>query len=248
MREVTVSVVSHQHGAFLPALLQSLAQCPEIAKVILTSNLPEALPEPPTALAGRLCHIQNAQPAGFGANHNAAFAHCETPYFAVLNPDIRFEGNPFPALLLGLSASRCGVIAPAVTSPEGHCEDNARVFPTPLGLLAKASGKHDGRIAYVLGGAQIVPDWVAGMFMLLPSAAFRAVNGFDSRFFLYYEDVDLCARLGHAGYSVLLEPGVSIVHDAHRSSRHSPRYFLWHLRSLLRFWAKHLGRFPMHRG
>lgn len=244
MSSVTVSVVSHQHAAFLPELFESLARCPEVAKVVLTVNLPELIPGFPPGLSGRVAVRHNATPAGFGVNHNAAFAECDTPYFAVLNPDIRFAGNPFSALLEGVGAEPAGVVAPAVLSPDGQCEDSARFFPAPLDLLAKALGRYDGRCHYSPGGEPVSPDWVAGMFMLFPSPVFRSVNGFDPGFFLYYEDVDLCARLRQAGHTVRLYPAVSVVHDARRSSRHSLRYFVWHLKSLLRFWRKHLGRFP----
>jgi hypothetical protein len=50
-------------------------------------------------VAGRVCVLKNSHPKGFGANHNAAFQVTESPYFAVVNPDIRLGVNPFPALL-----------------------------------------------------------------------------------------------------------------------------------------------------
>ena len=54
----------------------------------------------------------------FGANHNTAFSHCRTRYFAVLNPDLRFERDPFPALLRGFAAPERGLMAPQIYSPE----------------------------------------------------------------------------------------------------------------------------------
>ena len=76
---------------------------------------------------------------------------------------------------------------------------------------------------------------LAGMFMLFRSEVFRRLGGFDERYFLYYEDVDLCLRLRQLGYDVLLEPGAEALHDARRASRSSPRHLLWHARSLARF-------------
>jgi len=73
------------------------------------------------------------------------------------------------------------------------------------------------------------------MFMLLRRDAFAAVGGFDARYHLYYEDVDLCARLRLAGYDIRLVPSASVVHLARRQSRRDIRYLLWHLRSMTRY-------------
>ena len=109
--------------------------------------------------------------------------------------------------------------APAVTTPEGTVEDSARRFPSPFDIARKAIGRYDGRVSYALGDRPRAVPWVAGMFMLVRSADFAAIGGFDENFFLYYEDVDLCARLWRAGRKVMLCPEVQIVHDARRASR-----------------------------
>jgi Predicted glycosyltransferases len=79
--------------------------------------------------------------------------------------------------------------------------------------------------------------WVAGMCLLIDSAAFRAVGGFDERYFLYCEDYDLCARFYNSGYKVVLDQGSRIIHDAQRGSHRSKRYLYWHVSSLLRVWS-----------
>jgi GT2 family glycosyltransferase len=80
--------------------------------------------------------------------------------------------------------------------------------------------------------------------MLFRSEAFADVGGFDERFFLYYEDVDICARLWNAGWKVVLQPSVSVVHDARRSSHRDLRYASLHARSMMLYFSKHLGRLP----
>jgi len=240
---VTVSIVSHRHGAMVSEVLNDLAAVPQVARVILTLNVPEPVPEVPSALRERLLVVNNDVPAGFARNHNAAFRHCDTDYFCVLNPDVRLGRSPFDALIASLRDARVGMAAPAVRGPEGGVEDSARFFPTVPSLMAKLLGRGDGRVP--VEGADPQPvDWAAGMFHLYRSEVFRRVGGFDEGFHLYYEDVDLCARLWKAGFSVLLHPGVSVVHHAQRDSRRKPRYFLWHVTSMLRYFAKHMGRLP----
>lgn len=240
---ITVSLVSHGHGGMVGALLADLSGCPEVAQIVLTQNIPESMPGVPAALAGRVSVRRNPSPRGFAANHNAAFRDCQTPFFCVLNPDIRLLDNPFPALLSGLDHMP-GLCAPAVLGPTGQVEDNARRFPGILGLTAKLLGISDGRYDYAVGDAAFQADWVAGMFMLFSADAFSALRGFDEGFYLYYEDVDICARMWGAGYQVTVCPQAVVLHAAQRASRRNLRHLAWHLDSMRRYFAKHGGRLP----
>ena len=180
--------------------------------------------------------IRNTKPLGFAVNQNQAFAHATGQFFCVMNPDIRLNEDPFPALLSCLQNSSVGVVAPVVLGEEGEIEDSARYFPTPFKILCKAFGKCKGS-DYVVKNESIFPDWVGGMFMLFPSELFKQFNGFDQKFFLYYEDVDLCARLRLLGYEVVLCPAARVVHQARRSSHQNFKYLRWHLTSMLRFFC-----------
>ncbi len=240
---ITISVVSHGQGKLVSALLADLARCCGVSSVILTQNIPEPEIAYPEYLRPRIRLIRNAQPKGFGSNHNQAFQHCKTPLFAVLNPDIRLDCDPFPQLIEALKACRAGMVAPSVFTPDGTLEDSARHFPTLSLLFGKLLGKGDGRVIFSGPTPQAV-DWTAGMFMLFGSDVFRDVGGFDEDFFLYYEDVDMCVRLWKAGLEVVVHPGVSVVHAAQRASRRKARYMVWHLSSMIRYFLKHYGRLP----
>lgn len=241
---ITVSIVSHYHGEMIGSLLDDLANCPQVAKVILTMNVPEAeIVLPPTA-AFRTLVLRNAIPKGFASNHNAAFEYCDTPFFCVLNPDVRLSyGNPFPILIECLR-DNIALCAPAVISPSGEIEDSARLFPDIFTLVAKLLGGDDGRYRYEVVEKTFWPEWVAGMFMLFTSAGFAAVNGFDESFFLYYEDVDLCVRMWRSGSAIALCPQAKVLHDARRASRRNPLHMVWHASSMVRFFFKHWGRLP----
>lgn len=237
---ITVSIVSHGHGALLPGLLEDLAACPEVSSVILTRNIPE--PDIIAARSERLTVIDNPRPQGFGANHNAAFRAAHTPFFLVLNPDVRLAGNPFPALLACLEDERVALCAPAVVNPAGALEDSARRFPSLADLTLKALGRYDGRLQYALGDPPRTAPWVAGMFMLIRGTDYADLGGFDEGFFLYYEDVDLCARLWRSGRRVMLCPAVRVVHDARRASRRDLRHMRWHAVSMARYFRRHALR------
>jgi len=234
-RTITLSVVSHRQNALVNVLLEDvLRSCAERVNLILTLNVPDRTPLALETLACPVEVLENAQRKGFGANHNAAFRRCKTPYFCVCNPDIRLPADPFPALIASLEGDRSGVTGPLVRRPSGGVEDSARRFPTAASLLKKVFiDTREPEYPVDLGPQDV--DWIGGMFMLFRSDAFRAIGGFDEAFFLYYEDVDLCLRLGKAGRSVIFDPRAEVVHAARRDSRRSPAHAMHHLASALRF-------------
>jgi len=237
LQRISVSVVSHGQGSLLTGLLSDLDQhCGCEIEVLVTLNLPEGLPFSLTGFRFPVRLIENSTPKGFGANHNAAFGQSRHDLFCVLNPDIRFPSDPFPELEERLRNLATGAVAPLMLSPERHVEDNARPFPTPILILRKALFGADPP-AYRLGDPDMTPDWVGGMFMLFRRDSFAQVGGFDERFHLYYEDVDICARLRIAGFEIVYCPSVAVIHDARRQSRRSVRYLVWHLVSMLRFFT-----------
>jgi N-acetylglucosaminyl-diphospho-decaprenol L-rhamnosyltransferase len=225
---VTLSVISHEQHSLVDALLSDLAgiDTPEIARIVLTQNLPE---RPPAAGGPHLPPIdviRNRSPKGFGTNHNAAFRHCDTEFFAIANPDIAMTHNPFPALISALRGG-AGVAAPAVLEPDGRMADTARRLITPFELIFR-------RTAFYSPPEQ--PVWFAGMFLVFRADAFAAVGGFDEGYFMYCEDFDICARMRLAGWPVAYARQVQVVHAAQQLSHRSPRYFRWHLSSLARMW------------
>jgi hypothetical protein len=235
VREVTLSVVSHGQNALVNQLLGDVQRvCASRVALVLTQNIPDPVPFATEKLECPAEIIVNPERKGFGANHNAAFALCRTPYFCVVNPDIRLPSDPFPALLQALETPRAAVAGPLVRNPEGRIEDSARRFPTFVTLIKKLFVDRREPDYPTDRGPQDV-DWVAGMFMLFRSEALGAVGGFDEAYFLYYEDIDLCWRLHAAGRRVLYQPAAQVVHDARRTSRRDPRYLMWHLRSIARF-------------
>lgn len=233
---LSVSIVSHSQGELVAELLRDLAkQCYGTPmEVLLTLNLPETLPFDLSRFPFPVVVIKNARPLGFGANHNQAFERSTGEFFCVLNPDIRLAHDPFPALRNALAERGVGLSAPRVLNPEGLPEDSARPFPSPMMILLKAFRLGQGR-PYVVGTQTLYPDWVAGMCMLLRAAQFKQLGGFDTRYFLYYEDVDLCARLRLSGMQVVLTPAAQVTHAAQRASHRKLRYLVWHVRSFLRF-------------
>lgn len=213
-----------------------------VIEVILTLNLPEDLPFSKSEYTFPLRIIRNEQPLGFGENHNQALILAVGDYFCVLNPDIRIHENVFEPLIEALlQNSRIGLIAPRIINEAGKLEDSARRFPTSMEIAGKFIGRASRR-SELSSLPVLFPDWVAGMFMLIPALIFRQVDGFNTRYFLYYEDVDLCARLRLQNYDIALCQIATAVHNAQRTSHRNVKYLRWHVTSMLRFFTSDVYR------
>lgn len=240
---LSISVVSHGQMGLIAGLMEDIqSHCVDLnIELILTLNLDEDLGFKAEDFFFPVQVIRNAQPKGFGANHNQAFQRARGQYFGVINPDIRFDSDPFAMLLRVLEDASVGVVAPLVESPSGELEDSVRKFPTPAIIWAKFLGRQQSP-DYSLTVPLIEPDWVGGMFMVFPARVFRQLKGFDEAYFLYYEDVDLCGRLHLAGYKVAVCTACRVIHHARRSSHRSWKYLRWHLGSMLRFFLSPVYR------
>lgn len=226
---LTVSIVSHGQLELIRPLLEQLDRFSRavIGKVVLTINIPE-----PDALAGQrwgfeIERIENTTPRGFGANHNQAFAHCTTPWFLVLNPDIRFDADVLTPLV-DVAGPEAGLLAPRILEPGKPQPEQHRAIITPLEIVSRK------RPGYV---RPVVPEWIPGLFMLFRSEAYRQIDGFDERFFMYGEDFDICARLRLAGWKLQIAEDLQARHEAQRASHRSKRHLYWHVTSLLKVWG-----------
>ena len=241
---IHVSIVSHGHGGVVRDLLRDLGEEPQAdLRVTLTLNVPEALPLDPAAAPFPLTVVQNAAPRGFGANHNAAFRQAPAEgWFCVANPDVRVPAGVLPRLVGTLAAHpSAAVVGPRVRDRAGRAQNSARKLPTPGRVLRRALRALPS-LDYPVGSGWRRADWVAGMLMVLPARTFAELGGFDERFFLYYEDVDLCCRARLLGYDVLLDESTFVTHDGLWDSHRKPRYLRWHLGSMARFFSSGVYR------
>lgn len=236
LKLLSISVVSHGQLGMVTDLLSDLEEhcLSTILEVVLTINIAEVNVVDIGHYSYPIKIIYNDKPKGFGSNHNQAFMAASGSYFCVLNPDIRLVADPFPELVTVLQDVRVGVCAPLVVNKDGEQEDSARLFPSPWTVLRRfISGKRASD--YVIEQEPVLPDWVGGMFMLFRSETYRQINGFDERYFLYYEDVDICARLTNLRFKVVLCTASKVIHLAQRTSHKSLKYLRWHVTSMLRF-------------
>lgn len=195
-------------------------------------------------------HILSTKNLGFGAAVNRAAASAEGEYLFILNPDAIVP----PLTLSGLleyaeNEPAVGIVAPSLRYPDGRQQISARKKPrrrdmlagrgSPLRILGLADEEKAGYIVHRGDDPLDVPA-VSATAVLIEAAFFRRLGGFDERFFLYMEDLDLCLRISNENKRIVLLPGVSVIHVWRQSSRKRPYFSSYHHHlSIYRYFAKH---------
>jgi N-acetylglucosaminyl-diphospho-decaprenol L-rhamnosyltransferase len=173
--------------------------------------------------------LRNAVNVGFGRGINQGVTASSAPFILIMNPDCRLEPGAVATMRAELEARpRCAIVGPRVLDPDGSEQGSARGDPNMLTGLFGRTGPFRhllpsaavSRRNVVSTGRESVPvDWVSGACMLVRRSAFDEVGGFDPRYFLYWEDADLCRRLRARGYETRYVPGATAVHQVGHSSR-----------------------------
>jgi N-acetylglucosaminyl-diphospho-decaprenol L-rhamnosyltransferase len=236
---VTISIVSHGDAEKIGRLLKSLQTCElnRQFRVILTDNQGDNLPEFDSSPGTSFVILRNPHPRGYAWNHNQAFRLVETSYFCILNPDVLFQQEVFGRLISLLETGQADIVAPLIVDSMAVIQDSFRGLPTPMDIVRR---KLPGYCLVPIppdAEGLVRPDWMAGIFLLLKSETFRRIKGFDDRYRLYFEDVELCTRARLEGLKLLVDTGIRIQHDARRASRKNIRYLLWHIQSAIRFFT-----------
>lgn len=228
-KSVTISVVSHGQDLWVKELLAQIdAWCSaHVKQVIVTQNLPNSDATVFATYRFPVLVRQNATPAGFGANHNAAFRQCDTEWFLVINPDLVIDTNVIGELIQ-FPDPNVGLIAPAVWEPGASQATPERGVITPWEVFG---GRLFGR------RPQKRALWFPGMFMLFRTTAYASVRGFDERYHMYCEDYEICSRLRRSNWELRRVHHARVMHLAQRDSHIHAQYLAWHLRSLARLWG-----------
>lgn len=191
----------------------------------------------------------NGRNVGFGVGHNMAFAALPSAsdLHLFLNPDVDFK----PDVLEGLAGyveahGDIGAVMPRVLYGSGELQRLAKLLPTPLDLIFRRfiplrRLKSAINERYELHGlSQERPSDVpslSGCFLLVRAEIFQRLGGFDERYFMYMEDVDLVRRIGSIARTVYV-PSYSITHGYAKGSYFHRKLLWYHLRSAVAYFSK----------
>jgi N-acetylglucosaminyl-diphospho-decaprenol L-rhamnosyltransferase len=193
--------------------------------------------------------VHSGENLGYARAANLGIAATDAPVVAVLNPDTVVQPETTGVVVERFSGEPdLGALGPRLLNPDGTVYPSARHVPSVVeavghGIFFFVWPENPCTRRYrQIGADPSAPrdvDWVSGAAVWLRRAALDAVGGWDERFFMYVEDVELCWRLRRGGWRVAYEPSAVVEHLLGVSTAGRPyRMIAEHHRSLLRFAAR----------
>lgn len=206
LNQVTVIIVTYNSAHCLPALGAALANFENV--IVVDNGSDDGCASQTTAYLPQAQVLALPDNLGFGAANNRALSQVQTPFALLLNPDCEITPQSVQQLLQTAAKwPDTAMVAPQLLQPSGQAEVNYR-WPH---LLWNSRGP-----AITDGPACV--GFVCGAAMLLRMSAFGS-KFFDERFFLYYEDDDLCTRLFNQHQAMVIDPSATATHRSRGSVR-----------------------------
>ena len=197
----------------------------------------------------RIEYIFTGKNLGYGRANNLIINKVlsETEYHLVMNPDVYFEAGTLENVYAFMQDNEdIGLCMPRVYNYDGTEQKLCKLLPTPKDLIIRRfipDGKYKDKISriYNMWGAdydkQMDVPFLSGSFMFMRSSVLKQVKGFDERFFLYCEDLDLCRRIGQISRTVYF-PGAKIYHGYQKASYLNTKVMLIHSTSAIKYFNK----------
>lgn len=244
-----ISVISHGHAE----LIKEINALPYLAKeniVVLKCNKPEDYPALSSycEMHGIYLLAENYG-MGFGENNNYVFNHCrqkldlqDDDYFIVMNPDVKIDEVDFKKLEKHLEQDNANLAAINLFKDDEKTisDDSIRKFPNLIHFINSfVFKKNTTKYNKLTIKEPRCVDWAAGSFLVFKAKHYAALNGFDKRYFMYCEDIDICYRSHKINSPVVYYPDVTAIHLAKHANRAIiSKHFYWHLKSVITFMIK----------
>lgn len=249
MPDVSVVIVNWNGGELLARALRSVRESapPLVAELIVVDNASTDDSAARARAHGDAMVIRNRENLGFARASNQGIRESRGRYVVLLNPDAELLPSALDALVGYMDREpRVAAAGPALLNPDGSLQPSGWPFPRLSALLAiHPVLRRLARDAPPRNGRDMAcptdVDEVSGACMILRRAALDGIGLLDERFFLYFEDVDLCLRFKRAGWRVAYVPDARVLHRWRSRTDPSPDAQLHHLRSKLRYVRKHFG-------
>jgi N-acetylglucosaminyl-diphospho-decaprenol L-rhamnosyltransferase len=250
-------VVNYESGQWLPACVRSVladagAGEPEIVVVDNGSHDGDVAAFRREFPSVRVVTL--ATNLGYAGGVNRGVAATRAPVVAILNADVSVEPGTAPAMLARIAGEPdLAAVGPAIRNPDGSQYPSARAVPSPADAVGHALlglVRPSNRFTRRYRQLDVDPahprdvEWLSGAALWMRRSALESVGGWDERYFMYFEDVDLCWRLRRLGWRLAYEPAGTVVHvQAVSTDRHPYRMIVRHHQSAFR-WATKSWRGP----
>jgi N-acetylglucosaminyl-diphospho-decaprenol L-rhamnosyltransferase len=254
--ELAVVIVTYSPGETLDRCLDTLAKAiTRPVRVVLADNgSTDGAPERAAETRENVTLLRTGGNLGYGTAANRGVASLDESYgwIVVANPDLEWGDGSLDTMLDAAARwPRAGSVGPLIKEVSGVVYPSARLVPS-LGrgighaVVGRVWRGNPWTRAYKQSDTSVTEreaGWLSGSCLLMRRAAFDSVDGFDPRYFMYFEDVDLGDRLGRAGWQNVYVPSAEVVHiQGHSTARSSDAMLAAHHASAYRYIAdRHRG-------
>ena len=236
--DISIVIVNYKSKDLTLNCLKSIKQADWFGlayEIIVVDNYSADLSSDDLRPFGEIKYIMNGRNIGFGAANNQGIRLAKGKYVIIMNPDTVASKGVFKKLYDYLESNLAvALVGPKQFNPDGSEQETCFRWPsfltpiyrrTPLGKISLAKKDLDRFLYkdYNKGSLKEV-DWLLGSFLFCRAEALRRVGAFDEKFFLYFEDTDLCRRFWQMGYRVVYNPEADIIHNHRRQSATAPWY------------------------
>jgi N-acetylglucosaminyl-diphospho-decaprenol L-rhamnosyltransferase len=223
--EIAVVTVTYSPGATLERFMDTLekASTRPVHVILADNGSTDGAPEAAAERYDNADLVRTGGNLGYGAGVNRGVAELDDSYgwVVISNPDVEWEPGSLDTLIEAAGRwPRGGAFGPLITEQSGAVYPSAREIPSlgkgiGHGVLGKVWPGNPWTKAYKQSATDVrerVAGWLSGSCFLIRREAFDSVDGFDSRYFMYFEDVDLGERLGRAGWQNVYVPSAKVMH------------------------------------
>lgn len=231
MANIKVSVITVTYnnekniGKYLNSLFDNL---PDSTEVIIVDNNSADKTVDKIKTKEEVKLIKNDHNLGFAKANNQAAGEASGEYLFFLNPDTEVKSGSIEKLLKFLERNKeVGIVAPKLMQPDGKIQPSVRKLPTIWGAVKEYYlGIKNSYEAYIPRGEDPVEvESVVGGAMLIQKDLFLKLGGFSEKYFMYFEDLELCKKVKAFGFKVYYLPEVKIIHQVGASI--SPNKLKW---------------------
>lgn len=251
-----VVTVTYSPGPHLDRFLATLAHATDrpVTVIMADNGSTDGAPEEAVERYPNAKLLRTGGNLGYGTAVNRAVAEYQltsSEFFIVANPDVQWGPHSIDQLLEAAARwPRAGSLGPLIRDPDGTVYPSARHLPSIVrggmhAVVGPVWKSNPWTAAYRqerTDPSERAVGWLSGSCLLLRGSAYSAITGFDERYFMYMEDVDLGDRLSRAGWQNVYVPGAEVLHaKGHATGRDPARNLAAHHVSTYTFLA---DRYP----
>lgn len=246
---ITASIVSYHHRLNELKKVIDCVLTEQVDKLYIVDNSSDDRLRELEGTSDRIRYIHSIN-RGYGAGHNIAIQEAielGSTYHVVVNPDIYFEKGVLKKLETYMDASSSvGLVMPRILYPDGELQYLCKLLPSPSDLLFRRflpwkkyveKKNRNYELRFTDYNQEMEVPSLSGCFMFIRTSVLKQVRGFDERYFMYAEDLDLCRRIGEVSRTMYY-PFVSVFHKYEKGSYKNRKLLKYHICSVVKYFNK----------